>query len=180
MRLSLLGSATGLAIALAATSQPATASQPRADELTRNDVLTLADVKAVYPDARQPIRIVKRSPLFAPRECQDQGTVVRGTSRIFTSVSPNYRRRSVMLVDQTVVRLKTAIEARAVVALYRSFGRRGPNGLSGGRELRGHQAAAAIRRQARSPGRGQAELSLLTPWLGACADTAGRRTTTCS
>ena len=64
-----------------------------------------------------------RSPLFAPRGCDDRGQVVRGTSRIFGGVSPDVTRSEVTLIDQTVVRLATKAEARAVVQRYRWFSR---------------------------------------------------------
>jgi hypothetical protein len=91
--------------------------------VTRADLLTLADYETVHPDMRDPLRIVLRSPVFAPRGCEDQGQVVRGTSRIQGSVSPSVRRRSVSLIDQNVVRFRSRAEARALVQRYRHFSR---------------------------------------------------------
>jgi hypothetical protein len=91
--------------------------------VTRTDLLTLADYETVHPDMRDPLRIVLRSPVFAPRGCEDQGQVVRGTSRIQGSVSPSVRRRSVSLIDQNLVRFGTLAEARSLVQRYRHFSR---------------------------------------------------------
>ena len=91
--------------ALLAPSRVAGRAAARAPApVTRAHLLTLADYVAVYPDMRDPLRIVLRSPVFAPRGCEDQGQVVRGTSRIVGSVSPGVRRRSVSLIDQNLVR----------------------------------------------------------------------------
>lgn len=89
--------------------------------VTREQLLTVSDYVAVYPDMREPSRITQRSPVFAPRRCEDQGQAVRGSSRIFGSVSPGVRRRSVSLIDQNVVRFRTVAEARALVQRYRFF-----------------------------------------------------------
>ena len=69
----------------------------------------------------EPLRITLRSPVFAPRGCEDQGQAVRGTSRIFGSVSAGSPRRSVALIDQNVVRFSSKAEARALVQRYRFF-----------------------------------------------------------
>ena len=98
---------------------PATATAPA--PVTREHLLTLADYEAVYPDMREAGRITLRSPVFAPRGCEDQGQAVRGTSRILGSVSPGVRRRSVSLIDQNVVRFRTVAEARTLVQRYRFF-----------------------------------------------------------
>ena len=90
----------------------------------REHLLTLADYGTVYPDMDDPIRVVLRSPLFAPRGCEDQGAVVRGSSRILGSVSPASRRRSVALIDQNVVRLDSKRAARLLVQRYRYFTKR--------------------------------------------------------
>jgi hypothetical protein len=89
--------------------------------VTRDHLLTLVDYEAVYPDMRDASRVVLRSPLFAPRGCEDQGLVVRGASRIEGSVSPSVRRRSVALIDQTVVRFGSREQARELVRRYRAF-----------------------------------------------------------
>jgi len=89
--------------------------------VTRHDLLTLADDEVVFPDMHDPIRVVLRSPVFAPRGCEDQGQVVRGRSRISSSVSPDARRRSVWMIDQDVVRFGSRADARALVHRYRHF-----------------------------------------------------------
>jgi len=87
-------------------------------------LLSVADHTTVYPEMRDPFRIESRSPLFAPRGCEDQAAIVRGASRIFGSVSPDVRRRSVALIDQNVIRFRTEREARALVQRYRHFSKR--------------------------------------------------------
>jgi hypothetical protein len=114
---STLSMLAALGALLAPTPVMATATAP----VTREHLLTLSDYEAVYPDMRDPLRIVMRSPVFAPRGCEDQGQAVRGTSRIFGSVSPGVRRRSVSLIDQNLLRFRTVIEARALVQRYRHF-----------------------------------------------------------
>lgn len=103
---------------------PAGAAQGPPEPLTRQDLLTVEDHVAVYPDMRDPLRTVARSPLFAPRGCRDQGALVRGESRIQASVSPGVRRRSVALVDQNLVRFASVRQARGLVERYRSFSKR--------------------------------------------------------
>ena len=102
-----------LGVPLSATAAPAPVS--------REHLLTRADYQAVYPDMRDPSRIVLRSPVFAPRGCEDRGQVVRGSSRILGSVSPGVRRRSVALIDQNLVRFPSKAAARALVQRYRYF-----------------------------------------------------------
>ena len=102
-----------LAVPLGATAAPA--------PVGREHLLTLADHESVYPDMRDPLRIVLRSPVFAPRGCDDQEQVVRGSSRILGSVSPSVRRRSVAQVDQNLVRFSSKAQARALVQRYRWF-----------------------------------------------------------
>jgi hypothetical protein len=92
--------------------------------VSRQHLLRLADYGAVYPDMDDPLRVVLRSPVFAPRGCEDQGQVVRGASRIQGSMSPASRRRSVALVDQNVVRFASKAAARALVQRYRHFSKR--------------------------------------------------------
>ena len=104
-------------LGLAAPGRAAAAPDP----LGRQHLLTLADHATVYPDMDDPIRIVMRSPVFAPRGCDDQGQVVRGSSRILGSVSPASRRRSVALIDQNVVRFASRRAARLLVQRYRFF-----------------------------------------------------------
>lgn len=89
--------------------------------VTRDHLLTTSDYTSVYPDMSDAVRIVVRSPLFAPRGCEDQSRVVRGSSRIEGSVSPSVRRRAVALINQNVVRLGSRERARALVRSYRSF-----------------------------------------------------------
>ena len=106
--------------ALVAPSPVAAGAAPE-DPLTRTHLLTSDDYVGVYPDMRDPSRSVLRSPLFAPRGCDDRALLVRGTSRIQGSVSPGVRRRSVALIDQNLVRLESRREARALVRRYRLF-----------------------------------------------------------
>lgn len=103
---------------------PGAAARAAADPVSRQHLLTLADYVAVFPAMRDPFRIVLRSPVFAPRGCDDRGVAVRGSSRIQGSVSPDGRRRSVALIDQNVVRFDTVKESRALVQRYRHFSRR--------------------------------------------------------
>ncbi|GAA1445187.1 hypothetical protein GCM10009641_65880 [Mycobacterium cookii] len=91
------------------------------DPLTRTHLLTGEDHASVYPDLRDRSRSVLRSPLFAPRGCDDRALLVRGTGRIQGSVSPVGRRSSVSLIDQNLVRLESRREARALVRRYRLF-----------------------------------------------------------
>jgi hypothetical protein len=92
--------------------------------VTRDHLLTSTDYLAVYPDMRDPSRVVLRSPLFAPRGCDDQDLLVRGTSRILGSVSPVVRRRSVSLIDQNVVRFAAVRDAKDLLQRYRFFSKR--------------------------------------------------------
>ena len=108
------------ALALIAPSPALSAPAP----VTRDHLLTVADYESVYPDMRDPSRIVLRSPLFAPRGCDDQDLLVRGTSRILGSVSPGVRRRSVSLIDQNVVRFRSVQDAKDLLERYRYFSRR--------------------------------------------------------
>lgn len=103
---------------------PVAGAQAPPDPLTRHDLLTLEDHVAVYPDMRDPLRTVMRSPVFAPRGCKDQGLLVRGSSAIQGSVSPDVRRRSVALVDHNLVRFGSARQARGLVERYHSFSKR--------------------------------------------------------
>lgn len=89
--------------------------------LTRQHLLTLSDYESVYPTLRQPSRVVLRSPVFAPRGCEDQGQVVRGATRIQGSLSTGARRRSVDLIDHNLVRFDTVAQARSLVGRYRHF-----------------------------------------------------------
>jgi hypothetical protein len=107
--------------ALLVVPPPGSAAVP--EPLTRQHLLTLDDYVSVYPEPRQPLRVVLRSPVFAPRGCEDRGQVVRGASRILGSMSPSARRRSVGLIDQNLVRFDTVAQARALVGRYRHFSR---------------------------------------------------------
>ncbi|TGN66295.1 sensor domain-containing protein [Nocardioides eburneiflavus] len=107
-------------LALLAPSPAVSAPSP----VTRDHLLTSADYLVAYPDMRDPSRIVLRSPLFAPRGCDDQDLLVRGTSRILGSVSPSVRRRSVSLIDQNVVRFASVREAKDLLQRYRFFSKR--------------------------------------------------------
>lgn len=103
---------------------PAIAAQAAPDPVTRHHLLTLEDYESVYPDMRHPTRVVLRSAVFAPRGCEDRARVVRGSSRILGSVSPDGRRRSVSLVDHHVVRFDSRRAARALVRRYERFSAR--------------------------------------------------------
>lgn len=103
----------GLVVAPPGTAAPAPVGRER--------LLTLDDYATVYPDMDDPIRVVLRSPVFAPRGCEDQEAVVRGSSRIQGSVSPASRRRSVALIDQNVVRFGSTESALALVQRYGFF-----------------------------------------------------------
>lgn len=105
--------------ALLVVPPPGSAAPP--DPLTRQHLLTLGDYVSVYPTLRQPSRVELRSPVFAPRGCEDQGQVVRGASRILGGLSTGTRRRSVALIDQNLVRFDTVAEARSLVGRYRHF-----------------------------------------------------------
>lgn len=105
------------ALALLAPSPAVSAPAP----VTRDHLLTTDDYASVYPGMRDPSRLVLRSPLFAPRGCEDRGLVVRGSSRILGSVSPGVRPRAVALIDQHVVRFGSRKQARALVRRYRAF-----------------------------------------------------------
>ena len=103
---------------------PVVAAPAPPEPVTRAHLLTSEDYLVVYPDMRDPLRTVMRSPVFAPRGCEDQGVAVRGSSRIEASVSPEVRRRSVALIDQNVVRFGSVRQARALVQRYRHFSKR--------------------------------------------------------
>ena len=103
---------------------PGTAAPAPPEPLTRQDLLTVEDHMVVHPDMRDPLRTVMRSPVFAPRGCEDRGAAVRGSSRIQGSVSPGVRRRSVSLVDQNLVRFDSVRQARALLHRYRDFSKR--------------------------------------------------------
>lgn len=107
-------------LALLAPSPAVSAPAP----VTRDHLLTVADYRTVYPGMRNPSPVVVRSPLFAPRGCEDQGLVVRGSSRIEGSVSPEVRERSVALIEHNVVRLGSASRAKALLQRYRHFSAR--------------------------------------------------------
>ena len=122
MTISRASLATALAALMAALLSPSTAVAAPAP-VAREHLLTLAEYESVYTEMRDPLRIVLRSPVFAPRGCEDQGLLVRGTSRIQGSVSPDVRRRAVSLIDQNVVRFASKAGARALVQRYRHFSR---------------------------------------------------------
>lgn len=121
--LTVMTAALAVLAALLAPS-PALAAQAPPEPLTRQHLLTLEDHMVVYPDMRDPLRTVMRSPVFAPRGCEDRGRLVRGSSRIQGSVSPGVRRRSVALVDQNLVRFDSVRQARALLHRYRDFSKR--------------------------------------------------------
>ncbi|NPC43402.1 hypothetical protein [Nocardioides sp. zg-1230] len=111
-----------LAVLLAPS--PVVAAPAPPEPLTRQQLLTLEDYVVVYPDVRNPSRGVHRSPVFAPRGCDDQGVAVRGSSRIQGGLSVTSRRRSVSLIDQNLVRFDSVRQARDLVKRYRDFSKR--------------------------------------------------------
>jgi hypothetical protein len=103
---------------------PVVAAPAPPEPLTRQQLLTLEDYVVVYPDVRNPSRSVYRSPVFAPRGCDDQGVAVRGSSWIQGGLSVTSRRRSVSLIDQNLVRFDSVRQARDLVKRYRDFSKR--------------------------------------------------------
>lgn len=103
---------------------PVVAAPAPPEPVTRAHLLTLEDYVVVYPDVRNPSRGVYRSPVFAPRGCDDQGVAVRGSSRIQGGLSVTSRRRSVSLIDQNLVRFDSVRQARDLVKRYRDFSKR--------------------------------------------------------
>jgi hypothetical protein len=119
MRRTMISLATLVAVLVGLVVAPPGTAAPA--PVGRAHLLTLADYATVYPDMDDPLRVVMRSPVFAPRGCEDQAAVVRGSSRILGSVSPASRRRSVALIDQNVVRFGSRKAARLLVQRYRFF-----------------------------------------------------------
>ncbi|WP_322919628.1 hypothetical protein [Nocardioides renjunii] len=115
-----LGALVGAVVAPTTAGRADAAPGP----VTREHLLTRADVESVHPETRDPLRIVLRSPVFAPRGCEDQAQVVRGSSVILASFSPSVRRRSLSMVDHHVVRFSSVGQARSLVQRYRHFSRR--------------------------------------------------------
>jgi len=113
-----------LAVLAALLAPSPVAAQAPPEPLTRQQLLTLEDYVVVYPDVRDPSRSVYRSPVFAPRACEDRGVAVRGSSRIQGGLSLTSRRRSVSLIDQNLVRFDSVRQARALVKRYRDFSKR--------------------------------------------------------
>lgn len=103
---------------------PVVAAPAPPEPVTRQQLLTPEDYVVVYPDVRNPSRGVYRSPVFAPRGCDDQGVAVRGSSRIQGGLSVTSRRRSVSLIDQNLVRFDSVRQARDLVERYRDFSKR--------------------------------------------------------
>lgn len=112
------------AVATTAAAAPALAVRADPAPVERADLLALDDYAMVYPDLDDPFRIVGRSPVYAPRGCEDQGQAVGGSSVLYGSVSPNVRRRSPALLDQHVVRFSSERKARALLQRYRHFSKR--------------------------------------------------------
>ena len=110
--------------ALGALAAPSAAVAAEAAPVTREDLLTSADLLTVYPDMEDPLRTVRRSRVAVPRGCDDQAQLVGGASVIGGSVSPNVQRRAVTLIDQDVVRFASKTRARALVRRYRHFSTR--------------------------------------------------------
>jgi hypothetical protein len=113
-----------LAVLAALLAPSPVVAAPAPEPLTRQQLLTLEDYVVVYPDVRDPSRSVYRSPVFAPRGCEDRGVAVRGSSRIQGGLSLTSRRRSVSLIDQNLVRFDSVRQARALVKRYRDFSKR--------------------------------------------------------
>jgi hypothetical protein len=124
MRSPLTPLAAAVAVLAALLAPSPVAAQAPPEPLTRQHLLTLEDHMVVYPDMRDPLRTVMRSPVFAPRGCEDQGVAVRGSSVIQGSVSPDGQRRSVALIDQNLVRFDSVRQAKALVKRYRDFSKR--------------------------------------------------------
>ena len=108
--------------ALASLAAPAPAGATLVpDRVLREDLLTVADYTRVFPELRDPLRVVVRARLFAPRECEDQALLVAGETRIEASLSTVGRRRSVSLITQNVLRFESVRQARALLRRYRHF-----------------------------------------------------------
>lgn len=122
MRTAAVLTSAALACVLAVLAPVSAGAAP--DPLGKADLLSVGDHTTVYPDMRDPFRVESRSPLFAPRGCEDQAAVVRGADRISGSVSPDVRRRSVALIDQSIIRFRTVREARELLQRYRHFSKR--------------------------------------------------------
>ncbi len=153
-----------LAALLAFTAaSPVVAAEAAPGPLTRQQLLPLADHVAVFPEMRDPFRIVLRSPVFAPRGCDDRGMTVRGNSRIQGSVSPEGRRRSVSLIDQNVVRFDSVKQARALVQRYRHFSKRCVGNV---RTDDGEGSAVTLKNRAWMPPRvGDESAGMLIGWF---------------
>ena len=142
---------------------PGAAARAASDPVSRQHLLTLADYVAALPAMLDPLRIVLRSPVFAPGGCEDQGVAVRGSSRIQGSVSPEGRRRSVALIDQHVVRFDSVREARALVQRYRHFSRRCVGDV---RTDDGEGSAVTLKNRAwLPPGIGDESAGMLIGWV---------------
>lgn len=135
----------------------------------RDHLLGLDDYTLVYPDLfradeSDAIRIVRRSPLFAPDRCEDQARVVRGASRISGSVSPEISGRAdVALIDQNVVRFTSRRQARALVQRYRWFSR---NCVGNVRTDDGEGGAVTLKNRAWAPPRvGDQSAGMLIGWF---------------
>ena len=147
------------------TTLPAAADVDAAmGPVTRQQLLTLADLESVHGDlGDDPFRSVQRSPVFAPRGCDDRGLVVRGTSSIWASVSASNRRRAVSLIDQYVVRLGSVAEARDLVRRYRLFSKRCVGDV---RTDDGEGAKVLLKNRAWFPPRvGQESAGMLVGWF---------------
>ncbi len=116
---------TALLVAFGLILGSAASADARPSPLTRSELLTMSDYRAVYPDMKDAFRIAGRYSLFAPKQCEDQGYLVpsRRRNRIYGSVSMTSKKNSVALIDQSVVRLPTKRAARKLVRRYRHFGR---------------------------------------------------------
>jgi len=152
-------------LVLLAPSSVAAAPAP----VDRDHLLGLDDYTLVYPDLfradeSDAIRIVRRSPLFAPDRCEDQARVVRGASRISGSVSPELDRSAdVALIDQNLVRFTSRRQARALVQRYRWFSR---NCVGNVRTDDGEGGAVTLKNRAWAPPRvGDQSAGMLIGWF---------------
>lgn len=155
---------TALGVLLAPTSTPraAVALEAASEPVTRQQLLTLVDYESVHADLRDPSRVVLRSPVFAPRGCEDRGLAVRGSSRIAASLSTTSRRRSVSSIDQGLVGFDSVGTARDLVRRYRLFSKRCVGDV---RTDDGEGGAVLLRNRAWFPPRvGQESAGMLIGW----------------
>ena len=156
--------ALGALLAPSTSPVHAVTAEAAAGPVTRQQLLTVADLESVHPDlGDDPFRSVQRSPVFAPRGCDDRGLVVRGTGGLSASVSASNRRRAVSLIDQYVVRLGSVAGARDLVRRYRLFSKRCVGDV---RTDDGEGAKVLLKNRAWFPPRvGQESAGMLVGWF---------------